>query len=171
MAKQVLVISASPHSGGETAKAVAALIDGTDAAHIDLMDYKISHYDYGHANAVDDFVAVSARMLTATDIVFATPVYWYAMSGPMKVFFDRLSDLITIRKDEGRALKGRRVWLLANGAEAELPEGFTVPFRRTAEYFDMDYKGHHYLYTHKDDALKQQTWSALNAFKQDIFCA
>ncbi len=41
-------------------------------------------------------------------LIFATPVYWYSMSGIMKVFFDRITDLLTIKKDIGRKLKGKK---------------------------------------------------------------
>ena len=78
-------------------------------------------------------------MLQHQKLVFATPVYWYAMSGSMKVLFDRLTDLVTIQKVAGRKLMGKQVYLVAVGAEDTLPVGFEVPFRRTASYFDMQY--------------------------------
>jgi len=56
----------------------------------------------------------------------------------MKIFFDRLSDLLV--NAEGRALAGRQVSLLTTGTGCELPSGFTEPFRRTEGYFDMEWK-------------------------------
>lgn len=41
-------------------------------------------------------------------LILATPVYWYSMSGIMKVFFDRLTDLLTIEKEFGRKLRGKK---------------------------------------------------------------
>jgi multimeric flavodoxin WrbA len=78
-------------------------------------------------------------MTEVKNIVFATPVYWYAMSGVMKIFFDRLSDLISTSKPLGRGLAGKSVYLFSTGSELEMPDGFEVPFKRTAEYFDMNY--------------------------------
>jgi multimeric flavodoxin WrbA len=60
-------------------------------------------------------------MIEHDAIVFATPVYWYAMSGLMKVLFDRFTDLVTVRKDLGRRLRGRRVFLIACGTDPDLP--------------------------------------------------
>ncbi len=170
--KKILVISGSSRSCGATMRAVEALVEGQDnVQHIALHECAIAFYDYAavYPDQGDDFAMICEKMLDATDIVFVTPVYWYAMSAPMKVFFDRLSDLLSVRKEQGRALKGKRVWLLTNGADIALPDGFIVPFELTSRYFDMQFMGHHYLYTHKDDALKQSSWSALQAFKKDIF--
>ncbi|MCP4458779.1 MAG: NAD(P)H-dependent oxidoreductase [Cytophagales bacterium] len=38
----------------------------------------------------------------------ATPVYWYSMSGIMKVFLDRIYDVLTIEKELGRKLHGKK---------------------------------------------------------------
>ncbi|WP_181306792.1 flavodoxin family protein [Rufibacter sp. XAAS-G3-1] len=80
-------------------------------------------------------------------IVFATPVYWYAMSGLLKTFFDRLTGLVTVQKTLGRNLKGKTVFLVAVGADAELPDGFEVPFKLTAKYLNMKYGGRLYAST------------------------
>ena len=78
-------------------------------------------------------------MLTSEHIVFATPVYWYSMSGTMKGFLDRLTDLLLDRdnREVSCALAGRNVWLLATGTDDCLPSGFHVPFEQTAAYFGM----------------------------------
>lgn len=78
-------------------------------------------------------------MLASEHIVFATPVYWYSMSGTMKGFFDRLTDLLVDpeNRELGRAFAGRNVWLLATGADESLPSGFQEPFASTAAYFGM----------------------------------
>jgi len=87
----------------------------------------------------DDFQIVVGRMLEHQQIILATPVYWYAMSGLMKTFFDRLTDLLSNPEARklGRALAGRNVWVLATGTDEKLPAGFGVPFQKTAEYFSM----------------------------------
>ena len=71
----------------------------------------------------------------------------------MKTLLDRFSDLISVRKDLGRRLKGRRAFALACGSEAALPEGFEVPFRETAVYLDLDYGGCFYGQTSKAGVL------------------
>lgn len=144
-ARSILAIVGSSNAGGNTRKLCDSCLAGCGGGQvIDLSTISISAWDYEGRNVDDGFAGVAAAMVGATDIVFCTPVYWYAMSAQMKTFFDRLSDLITRRKAVGRALAGRRTWLLANGAEESLPEGFEVPFRRTSDYFDMVYSGAFY---------------------------
>lgn len=108
----------------------------------------------------DDFGKVAEAMVAHAVIMFATPVYWYAMSGRMKILFDRFTDLVTVRKDLGRQLKGRSIFLLACGSEAQLPEGFEAPFRETAAYLDMGYGGACYGQTNKQGLLPSAVASA-----------
>ena len=81
-----LVILGSARPDGDTAKAVTIAFPGNSADIVRLRDHRIGGYDYDHANREDDFVAISEAMRKAGHIVFATPVYWYAMSAPLKFF-------------------------------------------------------------------------------------
>ncbi|MDA5312487.1 flavodoxin family protein, partial [Vibrio cholerae] len=74
----------------------------TDTTLFDLSDYAISFYDYEHMNRNDDFIHLINKLAEFDHLVFASPVYWYSMSAQLKVFFDRLSDLLTIEKELGR---------------------------------------------------------------------
>jgi multimeric flavodoxin WrbA len=76
-------------------------------------------------------------------LIFATPIYWYSMSGIMKVFFDRFSDLIRIEKDWGRKLRGKKMAVISNSHDFEndLEYDFYIPFRKSAEYLGMKYIG------------------------------
>jgi hypothetical protein len=136
----LVVILGSSRGDGNTARAVRLALP--DAQTCDLSGQSVAPYDYGGVYPDGDrFIAIAESMTRAADIVLATPVYWYTMSGQMKLFLDRWSDLITTRKDMGRALAGRRLWLLATSPEAEWPAGFEAPFRLTAEYMHMRYAG------------------------------
>jgi multimeric flavodoxin WrbA len=91
--------------------------------------------DYTHSNAGDDFLNVVERVPIAKTIVVATPVYWYAMSAPMKIFFDRMADLMQTAKEKGRELAGKNTRLLSTGEETLLPDGFEVPtWRKCAKF-------------------------------------
>lgn len=163
-----LVILGSARPDGETRKAVDMAFPSGAAELVVLPDVTIGGYDYAHANAGDGFDAIALRMAQADHIVFATPVYWYAMSAPLKIFFDRLTDMTENLKSLGQGLSGKSVWLIATGAETNLPEGFEVPFARTADYFGMVYRGSAYLCTDPLTSRPADAATALIRFAQGI---
>ena len=124
-----------------------------------------------HSNADDDFQVVVDLMLAANTIVIATPVYWYAMSGLTKIFFDRLTDLLETSKEKGRRMAGKELWMLASGTERALPEGFEVPFARTAQYFNVGYRGAEYLYTGDNPEVRQHGEAALANFGRMVLAS
>lgn len=137
-----MILQGSARPDGHTAQAVAALTAALGALEVETIDVAaadIGPFAYDRRDLPDDFDRIVERMLHHRALLIATPVYWYAMSGPLKTLFDRFTDLLTHDDPErrGRQLAGRELWLLAVGTDAELPEGFTVPFARTAAYFDM----------------------------------
>lgn len=145
---KVIVINGSAREHGNTDKAVVKISPFLDYETINLCKLNIRSYAYDHArNQGDDFLVVVEEMIAATDIVFATPVYWYAMSGLMKNLFDRLTELITDKKPLGRRLKGKRCYLIACGTDDSLPGGFEVPFARTCQYFEMKFVRSYYVKT------------------------
>jgi multimeric flavodoxin WrbA len=148
-----LIIIGSSRKESDTKSCVNEVFRDTACTQLDLLDFKINPYNYGGVYPADDFNKLAEEILQHDTIVFATPVYWYAMSALMKHVFDRLTDLVTIRKSTGRLLKGKTVFLIAVGDNAEIPEGFEIPFKNTAEYLDMSYGGYIYFSTgHEIDA-------------------
>lgn len=138
-ASNIIMISASARQDGDTAALVSAVKKLQDIKHINLLDYKFSYYDYTHQNRDDDFIYIIDKVLAYHTIIFVTPVYWYSMSGLMKVFFDRMSDLLKIEKDKGRQLRGKRMAVLTTSNGSHLGNDFWHPFKHTAKYLGMDY--------------------------------
>ena len=104
--KKVIILG-SARSHGDTRKIVDFNRQEFPMDLVDLNHKNISYYDYRHQNQNDDYLPLMESLISYSTIILATPVYWYTMSAPMKTFFDRLSDLVTIRKDLGRALTGK----------------------------------------------------------------
>ncbi|USD31310.1 MULTISPECIES: flavodoxin family protein [Vibrio] len=142
---KVAVVLGTSKTDGNTRYLVNKFVEMTNAPVFDLADYQLSYYDYLHENRSDDFIPL-IRMLTTYDhIVFASPVYWYSMSAQLKVFFDRLSDLLTIEKPLGRQLKGKEISVISTGYNHELPDCFIEPFKLTARYMQLEFRGFAYL--------------------------
>src|SRR3954467_5014870 len=163
-----LVILGSARPDGETRKAVDLALPPGTAELVLLPDFAIGGYDYAHFNANDAFGGIAHRMAEAEKIVFATPVYWYAMSAPLKIFFDRLTDMTENLKKLGKQRAGKPVWVIATGTEDTLPDGLEVPFARTAAYFHMRYRGCAYHYTGTDAAKRSESEAGLVRFGEGI---
>ncbi|QXV64935.1 NAD(P)H-dependent oxidoreductase [Mucilaginibacter achroorhodeus] len=142
METKPLVILGSNRKNSLTESITRKALGDADFDLIDLLDHTIVHYNYdGNYPAADEFDNIINSILPYDKIIFATPVYWYSMSGVMKVFFDRLTDLITIKKELGRSLKGKHASMIAVGADPTIPDGFEVPFKHTAAYLGIQYDG------------------------------
>lgn len=156
----MLVIMGSARHDGCTYKVLNEVLPKNGVDFINLSQLSIADYAYaGNYPDHDDFLGVAEKMAQVQQIVFATPVYWYAMSGVLKKFFDRLSDLLGEHKALGRKLAGRTTYALATGTGDALPSGFDVPFALTSSYFDMVWGGMVYVRTHDNylqDYLRDQ---------------
>jgi multimeric flavodoxin WrbA len=159
-----LIILGSSRSDGNTREAIHTVIEKRPVNLVDLCDLDISYFDYEGGNRDDDFIPLAEQMSQYSKIVLATPVYWYSMSARMKTFIDRWSDLVTVRKDLGRRLKGKELFLISSYGGA-LPESFEAPFSQTCKYLDIDYKGCFYFYSGSDEAQKQKNPSNAKEFR------
>ena len=140
--KKIIIIQASSRSHGNTKKVIDFLNIKNQFDVIDLKTKNIGPFDYNFANADDDFLPLLEHIIkNYNTIVFATPVYWYSMSGILKDFFDRFSDLLHYKKELGRQLRGKNMAMLSNSNENDLQQGFTMPFVASANYLDMQYLG------------------------------
>ena len=125
MAKKVLVISTSVRGNSNSEKLAEAFADGARAAgnEVELVSLKnktiafckgcLACQQTGHCVIKDDANAIADKMLEADVIAWATPIYYYEMSGQMKTMIDRANSLFP--KD----YKFRDVYLLTAAAEDE----------------------------------------------------
>ena len=145
MSKSVIIVGSS-RKNGNTTKIVDELAKQYDIDIINLSNYNFSYYDYESNNRNDDFFQLIKGIIDKYDtLIFATPVYWYSMSGIMKVFFDRFSDLLQIEKETGRKLRGKNMAVLSNSNENKLDYDFYLPFKKSAEYLGMNYIGDQHI--------------------------
>ena len=136
----VCLLGSSRRNGNTGMIADAVLEELPGALLVDLSNQTIAPYDYDSPQEGDDFLAIVRRMLDADAIIFASPVYWYAMSGLMKNFFDRLTDLTGRYKKDGRRLAGKTMYVIGTST-GPMPASFVRPFSDTAGYFNMRWGG------------------------------
>ena len=143
--KKPLVILGSARKDSNTVFVIESLLKEREYTFLDLSNYQFVGYDYDNDYPGNDqFLDIVEIMLQHDKIIFATPVYWYAMSSLMKTFFDRWSDLVRVEKPKGRAMAGKKTFLITQGSSAEMPPGFEVPFNLSSKYMDMHFQGYIY---------------------------
>ncbi len=120
--KNILIISSSYRAGGNSETLAAEFAKGAEyAGHrvemISLRDKAIGHCRGCLACQAtkrcvirDDANAITDKMIGADVIVFATPIYFFEMSGRMKTLIDRTNPLYSA------AYAFRDVYLLATAA-------------------------------------------------------
>ena len=140
-----LIIIGSARKDGNTLTFIKKAFENKKYQLIDLLEYNIHPYNYAEEYPDNDqFLSIMEKIVKHEKIVWATPVYWYAVSGILKDFFDRLTDLTHDHEEIRKALPSKKTYLMSVGSSDALPEGFEVPFRDTAHYFDMQYHGAFY---------------------------
>lgn len=169
MDRRPLIILGSARKEGDTKKLVNMVFSKVETEQLNLLDYKIESYNYEGKYSTDDcFLQLFDTILKHHIIVFATPVYWYSMSGIMKTFFDRLTDITTVRKDIGRKMKGKEIFLISVGTDNSLPNSFDIPFRLTAEYLGMNFISTYYIKTNNLDSMTSELNNFLNNIKERV---
>lgn len=163
-----VIIQASSRSNGNTATIVKLIQEHTGYDVIDLNEYNIGHFDYDFKNNTDDFNQLFKEIVSKYQtIVMATPVYWYSMSGMLKVFLDRISDFLYKEKEYSRLLRGKSLALISCNCDKEYFEGFEVPFIKSADYLGMKYLG--YLHTWVlEEGIDKEITEKCNVFAKKI---
>lgn len=153
---QGIILLGSSRSDGDTAKVVSLLREKIAYDVIDLSQKRINHYDYNFLNYDDDFNELFKMLVeNYQTIVFATPIYWYTMSGITKVFLDRISDFLNKEKEYGRMLRGKNMAVISCSNHDDRDESFTMPFVRSADYLGMKFIGDIHTWVEVDSIPKE----------------
>jgi len=132
--KKVIVISTSLRAGSNSDLLADKFVEGAKAAgneveKISLVGKNIQFckgclacQKLGRCVINDDVNDIMARVLKADVVVWATPIYYYEMSGQMKTLIDRMNAMYPLD------YQFRDVYLLTTAAEDE----FHVPQRAEA---------------------------------------
>lgn len=125
MAKRIFIVSSSPRKGGNSdalaeefkrgAEAAGNEVEKVNVRDIDLKFCLGCLYCQDHDRCVinDSMNDICNRVQKADILAFATPIYYYEMSGQLKTFLDRLNPLYS------RENRFKEVYLLAAAAEDE----------------------------------------------------
>ena len=123
MSKKVVVLSTSLRTNSNSESLAKSFVDGAKDSGNEVKYISLKNKDIrfcigclacqktGHSVIKDDVADIMNSVLEANVVVWATPIYYYEMSGQMKTLIDRLNPMYS--KD----YKFRDVYLLATAAE------------------------------------------------------
>lgn len=138
-----IALFASARRNGNTGRFMDRIAAELGIEVVDLAALQMAPYDYEHRNRDDDFEPLMRRVLAYPHLIFASPVYCYAVSPPMKVFFDRITDFLDLPelRDEGRRLRGKTGYVVCTSIYDAVPPSFLGAFVDNFEYFGMRFGG------------------------------
>lgn len=123
--KKVIVISTSLRVGSNSDMLADNFIEGAQAAGNEVEKITLSGKNIGFCKGClacqklgkcvidDDANAIMQKVLEADVVCWATPIYYYEMSGQMKVLIDRMNAMYSLD------YKFRDVYMLTTAAEDE----------------------------------------------------
>ncbi|HET7578424.1 MAG TPA: flavodoxin family protein [Bacillales bacterium] len=147
----MLVIYGSSRPNGNTEQLAKIALEGIKTEDVYLRDKNITpitdlrHAENGFSKINDDYYKIAEAMLSHDRILFVNPVYWYGMSGRMKLFIDRwsesLADPVLAFKNK---MNGKKMYVLAVGGDnpkiKALP--LVMQFQHTFEFVGASFEGY-----------------------------
>jgi multimeric flavodoxin WrbA len=147
---KVLIVSATPRKKGNSDILADRVAAGARAAGAQVEKVRLAELKIGFCKACnacqksreapcvqkDDMAPLLPKILEADVIVLATPIYYFSVSGQMKVFLDRTYALGG--GDDWTAMSGKRAALVFTYAEPNaLYSGVVNAFRMFQDAFEF----------------------------------
>ncbi|NQD65775.1 flavodoxin family protein [Bacillus haikouensis] len=145
---KVLALLGSTRKDGNSEYLAKKIVEGTDHTIVSLADMDIRpivdmrHSEGGFSPVEDDYEELVQMIQDHDILLFATPLYWYGMSGPMKNFFDRWSQYL---RDERFNLKEeltrKKAYVVITGGTSACIKGLPLvqQFNYIFEFVNMEF--------------------------------
>ncbi len=141
----ILVLQGSTREEGNTEQLTKLVLEGIEHKEILLRNKVIKpiqdqrHREGGFDPVDDDYDDVIREVLQHDTLLFATPVYWYSVSGIMKNFIDRWSQSLRDARFDFKSLMAqKKAYVLVVGGDN--PRMKTMPLVQQLKY-TFDYVG------------------------------
>ncbi|GAA3374153.1 NAD(P)H-dependent oxidoreductase [Streptomyces sannanensis] len=155
MARSFLFLLGSSRTGGNTEAlarlAAEQLPTGTEQQWLRLTELPLPDFDDLRHDGEEHYPAATGNAgrlleatLSATDLVIASPLYWYSVSTPVKRYLDHWSGWMRIPGVGFRPrMAGRTLWGVTALATADpsVAEPLAGTLRHTAVYMKMNWGG------------------------------
>lgn len=148
----IAVIYGSTRSNGNTEILTKQAVENIKVDSIYLNDFNIDsiedkrHDEEGFPIVEDDYDALLSRMMQHDTFIFATPIYWYSMSGQMKNFVDRWSQTMKDSrfKDFKERMSHKKAYVIAVGGDSPYIKGLPLiqQFTYIFDFFGLAFEGY-----------------------------
>ncbi|GIP52788.1 flavodoxin family protein [Paenibacillus vini] len=147
----ILVLQGSTRDEGNTEQLSRLVLEGVQHKEILLRDKQIlpihdqRHTEGGFDPVDDDYDDVIREVLQHDTLVFATPVYWYTVSGIMKNFIDRWSQSLRDSRFDFKAeMAQKKAYVLVVGGDNPRIKAMPLiqQLKYTFDYVGMPLEGH-----------------------------
>ncbi len=146
---KIMTLLGSSRKDGNTAYLTDKALDGIEHKRVFLLDKQLNpiidqrHDKDGFETVDDDYEALFFEFLKYDTYFFVTPVYWFGMSGQMKIFFDRWSQYMKDKRiDFWEAFRGKKAYVIVTGEKPD-PKTAALPliqqFNYIFQYMDMEF--------------------------------
>lgn len=148
----IAVIYGGTRKSGNTEWLTKQVINGVKVKEFHLSNYQINaikdhrHSEGGFPLVDDDYQQLIQEIMTYETLIFATPIYWYSMSGMMKNFIDRWSQ--TLRDPEmkhfKKCMENKQAYVIAVGGDQPTIKGLPMiqQFQYIFDFIGMKFLGY-----------------------------
>ena len=136
-----IILFSSANKDGNTAKTVDKIHAEHQCEMINIDELDITPYRYNNQYPNDDFYCLLNKISNADNIVFASPVYWYSVTAPMKNLIDRMTELSQSPKlkSQHELFKTKRGFVVSSSGNRRMCPVFRAFFSEFFSYNKIDY--------------------------------
>ena len=109
----------------------------------------------------DDMQEIYPKMEAADLVIFATPLYWWGPSGPMKLLMDRMRPFVANGKFKGK----KAIVVVASGDDTEASGPLLDMFRRAFDYLKVDFVGQILAKAYESGEVRQNEEAMKEAYE------
>jgi multimeric flavodoxin WrbA len=148
---KILVLNGSTRRHGNTELLAEKVTEGLSCTKIFLSEKKIDpirdmrHTAEGFPDVEDDYEEVLQALLAHDTVVFATPLYWYGMSGNMKTCIDRWSQSLRDKRFSFKEIMSQKqAYVVIVGGDQPKVEALPLvqQFSLIFKYIGMTFAGY-----------------------------
>jgi len=151
---KLLTIYGSSRRNGNTEALTQSMLKDFDSdkfTEVNLLDYHIEpiiderHTLEGFQPVDDDYEKIEKTIIEHEGILFVTPLYWYGMSGNLKLVVDRFSQSLKSKEFDFREImKSKKMYVIVVGGPTAHINALPLiqQFQLIARFFDMEFGGY-----------------------------